>query len=65
MTSYDSLYLVIADQPRVEQGDGGKMEIVARARARTPGETEVRIQEIAPPSGRAAKTVVFKVSIVN
>ena len=65
VTSYDSLYLAIADRPRLEQRSDGTYEVVTRAEARTPGETEVRIQEIAPPPGRSARTVTFKVRIAG
>jgi hypothetical protein len=52
LASYDSVMLQLVERPQVEPGSRqGEYELVARFRARTPGQTEVMFQRTLPVAG--------------
>lgn len=63
VSSYDSLYLSIAERPQVVQGKDGKPVLRIKARAKTPGKTTVEVTEVAPPRGQVPRVESFKVNI--
>lgn len=62
VSSYDSLYLQLINNPQSAQRSDGSWEMLSRARARTVGETEVVMTELARP-GQDQRVVRFKVRI--
>ena len=64
VTSYDSRYLRVAEQPRVMQASDGSWEMVVRVLAHVPGETEVELTEIATRE-RAARAIRFTVKVLK
>ena len=62
VSSYNSLYISMAGRPRVEVSSNGTREMIVTARARTPGDTEIELTEIATRSTKP-KVVRFKVKI--
>lgn len=65
VSSYDSAYLGLVERPRIETGSSGKMEVVTRAQARTPGVTSIKLIETTASPGKAPRTVSFRIRIRN
>jgi hypothetical protein len=64
VTSYDSFYLTLTRRPTLVEVAPGRFEIVAVARARVPGETQIVMTE-QNVQGRRPRTLTYRINILE